>query len=204
MTMLHSHNGVASPSIVVLAGPNGAGKSTVAPLLLPGLLGVTEFVNADVIAQGLSGFNPAGAAITAGRLMLSRARELADRRRDFAFETTLASRSLAPWIESLIKVGYRFHLVFLWLPSADLAVARVAERAQSGGHHVPEETVRRRYEAGLRNYFKLYRPMASTWQFHDNSGLATIRRVAFGTGSQTRACLDSAQWKQIEERYGHA
>ncbi|TPW05455.1 MAG: hypothetical protein FD129_2766, partial [bacterium] len=86
----------------------------------------------------------------------------------------------------------------------DMAVARVAERVQSGGHHVPEETVRRRYEAGLKNYFELYRSMASTWQFHDNSGLATIRRVASGTGAQTRACLDSVQWNQIEERYGHA
>src|SRR5207245_5581410 len=121
------------PSIVILAGPNGAGKSTVAPALLRGALAVNEFVNADVIASGLSAFDPDSAAIAAGRVMLARIRELASQRVNFAFETTLASRSFAPWLRQLVTSGYSAHLVFLWLPSADFAVDRVAERVRTGG-----------------------------------------------------------------------
>ncbi|MCY2996183.1 MAG: hypothetical protein NTY19_51290 [Planctomycetota bacterium] len=99
----------------------------------------------------------------AGSIMHARLRELAARRRDFAFETTLASRSLAPWLAELVRGGYEFHLVFLWLPSEDFAVQRVADRVRMGGHSVPEATVRRRYERGLRNFFRLYQPLAATW-----------------------------------------
>jgi len=113
-------------------------------MLLNGTLGVTEFVNADVIAQGLSAFQPERAAFHAGRVMLKRLHYLAKERVDFAFETTLASSSFAPWIAKLKQSGYTFHLVFLWLPSADFAVARVAERVRMGGHDVPEETIRKR------------------------------------------------------------
>ena len=108
---------VRNPHIVVLAGPNGAGKSTVAPFLLRGTLQVREFVNADVIARGISGFEPHGAAIQAGRVMLSRLKRLAESRVDFAFETTLAGRGFARWIAGLVSTGYAFSLVFLWLPS---------------------------------------------------------------------------------------
>lgn len=119
-----------TPNLVVLAGPNGAGKSTAAPMLLRGTLGVTEFVNADVIAQGLSAFAPDRVALSAGRIMLRRLQELARQGVSFAFETTLASRSFAPWIRELAQTGYQFHLVFLWLPSADFAVQRVADRVR--------------------------------------------------------------------------
>ena len=157
------------PHLVVLAGPNGAGKTTIAPRLLKGKLGVSEFVNADLIAGGLSVFDPDMAAMAAGRVMLARLKELAARRVDFAFETTLASRSFAPWIAQLMATGYRFHL---GVP--------VAERPRSGrgpcrgpvrmgGHDVPEATVRRRYHAGLRNFFSLYSPLATTWEMIDNS-----------------------------------
>lgn len=144
-----------SPQVVVLAGPNGAGKSTSAPRLLRGALGVEEFVNADVIASGLSGFAPERVAMAAGRVMMQRLRGLAEARTNFAFETTLATRSFAPWLSCLISSGYVLHLVFLWLPSAEIAVARVQERVRRGGHHVPEDVVRRRYRAGLRNFFQL-------------------------------------------------
>src|SRR5690242_10389042 len=102
-------------------------------------------------SRGLSGFEPGRAAMAAGRIMLSRLRELARQRRTFAFETTLASRPFAPWLAELIGTGYQFHLIFLWLPSPDMAVARVAARIREGGHDVPEETIRRRHEAGLAN-----------------------------------------------------
>jgi predicted ABC-type ATPase len=142
------------PSVVVIAGPNGAGKSTSAPVLLQGPLQVTTFVNADVIARGLAGYAPDRAAIQAGRLMFEHLRQLARTGVDFAFETTLPSKSYASWLAELIKINYQFHLIFLWLPDADMAVARVQERVRLGGHDIPEETIRRRYDAGPRNFFR--------------------------------------------------
>lgn len=158
------------PNLVVIAGPNGAGKSTAAPLLIGKRLGITEFVNADVIAAGLSAYSPESVAIDAGRIMLKRVQQLADEGKDFAFETTLASRSFAPWIARLRRErGYRFHLSFLWIPSADMAVQRVAGRVRHGGHSVPPDHIRRRYERGLSNFFKLYSPIADSWEMHENT-----------------------------------
>src|SRR5438093_12249381 len=134
-----------SPLVIAIAGPNRAGKSTTAPSLLRDALRVSEFVNADAIAGGLSAFRPESVAIPAGRVMLERIRQLAKARADFAFETTLASRSIAPWLKRLKRGGYRVHILFLWLESADLAVNRVTARVRLGGHDVPEVTVRRRY-----------------------------------------------------------
>src|SRR5258706_12840601 len=148
------------PSLVVIAGPNGSGKSTAAPALLSGVLGVSEFVNADVIAQGLSAFNPERAAIAAGRIMLARIKELAAARESFAFETTLASRTFAPWITGLLANGYSFHLIFLWLPSPELAVELVVLRAHEVGHHVLYQVIRRRYTKGLHTFFSLYQSLA--------------------------------------------
>ena len=181
------------PSVVILAGPNGAGKSTVAPALLRGALAVNEFVNADVIASGLSAFDPDRAAIAAARVMLARIRELASQRVNFAFETTLASRSFAPWLRQLVTSGYSAHLVFLWLPSADFAVDRVAERVRTGGHNVPPEIVRRRYAAGLRNFFLLYQPLVSGWVLYDSSG-PVPRPVAEGLASHPPTVYDRDVW----------
>src|SRR5207247_5722706 len=119
---------------LVIGGPNAAGKTTTAPRLLQQALEVSEFVNADAIALGLSAFRPDTAALAAGRAMLARLQVLAESRADFAFETTLASRSFAPWLRRLRTSGYHVHLAFLALPDADLAVARVAGRVRSGGH----------------------------------------------------------------------
>ncbi len=186
-----------NPHVIVIAGPNGAGKSTTAPMLLKGTLGVTEFVNADVIAQGLSAFQPESAAFHAGRVMLERLHYLAKERVDFAFETTLASRSFAPWIAKLKQSGYTFHLVFLWLPSADFAVARVAERVRMGGHDVPEETIRRRYNKGIENFFRLYRPLSVTWRIYDNSEPSWPRIVADGRGDANETIYDPKTWSLI-------
>ena len=172
-------------------------KTTAAPLLLRGTLGVTEFVNMDVIAQGISAFDPERAALAAGKVMLTRLRELARQRASFAFETTLASRSFAPWIADLIEAGYRFHLVYLWLPSAGLAVRRVASRVRMGGHDVPEETIRRRYRKGLANFFHLYRPLSTTWRMYDNSHPTGPRLVATGKGKAPIVVQDEATWAQI-------
>ncbi|HEX5445353.1 MAG TPA: zeta toxin family protein [Pirellulales bacterium] len=189
------------PKVVVLAGPNGAGKTTAAQKLLHDLAGLQYFVNADWIARGLSGFNPDAAAIDAGRVMLARLRQLADMRATFAFETTLASRTFAPWIGDLCKSGYRFALIFLWLPSADHALARVADRVHAGGHAVPDETVRRRYLAGLRNFFELYQPLSTGWRFYDNSEPAEPRLLASGSGIIETAIADEATWTSIKSLY---
>jgi predicted ABC-type ATPase len=186
------------PHIIVIAGPNGSGKSTTAPSLLKGTLGVTEFVNADVIAEGLSAFQPEGAAFHAGRIMLERIHHLAKERVDFAFETTLASRTFAPWIDELKQTGYIFHLVFLWLPSAEFAVARVAERVRIGGHNVPEEIVRRRYNKGMSNFFQIYRPLADTWRLYNNSDQSGPDLIAAGGVNTQEVIYKSAIWNTVK------
>lgn len=189
------------PKLVVIAGPNGAGKSTIAPKLLAGTLDVLEFVNADVIAQGLSAFDPKRSAIAAGRILLARLEELASARRDFAFETTLASRSFAPWIARACG-DYRFHLVYVWLSSPDLACERVAGRKQRGGHGVPEKVIRRRYDRGLFNFFQLYRPLASHWRFLDNSQPAGPRLIASGRVGREDFVADAPLWEAIRTSCG--
>jgi predicted ABC-type ATPase len=179
------------PSAIALAGPNGAGKSTTGPSLVRDRLGVATYVDADLLARR-SGTSP----WEAGRVMIRELRRLAESRTSFAFETTLASRSFAPWIDDLRRAGWTFHLVFLWLPSPDFAVARVVDRVRRGGHAVPEEVVRRRYRTGLRNFFKLYRPLATTWSMYDNSGSAP-RLIADQKGT-----VELNLWSRIQEEAG--
>jgi predicted ABC-type ATPase len=159
-----------APRVVIIGGPNGAGKTTGAHKVLPGELALLQFVNADVIAAGLSGFAPETAAFQAGRIMLTRITELAKQRTDFSFETTLASRSFAPFLRRLKGEGYGVLVIYIWLRSPELAVGRVAARVRRGGHHVSAEDVRRRYARGLANFFELYRPVADSWILCDNSG----------------------------------
>ena len=188
--------------LVVLAGPNGAGKSTAADSILRGALQVDEFVNADVIARGLSGFLPDRSAMAAGRIMLARLNELAERQVSFAFESILASRTFAPWISRLVRRGYEFHLVFLWLPRAKVAVARVAERVRRGGHNAPEAIIRRRYHTVLRNFFDLYLPLAATWQVIDNSSGRTMV-IAEGCGTHAERIRYPGIWASIEQSTRH-
>lgn len=194
------NEGTSPPSIVVIAGPNGAGKSTIAPLFLRDLLGVREFVNADAIARGLSGFDADAAAIAAGRVMLARLRELQQRHSSFAFETTLASRSFAPRLANARRLGYRIHVVFLWLPSEEIAITRVRERVRQGGHDIPEDVVRRRYQRGLRNFFLLYMPLADRWTVYDNSAVEGPRQIATGGTRLQERCDDEDTWKAIRSQ----
>lgn len=163
-----------TPKIIVIAGCNGAGKSTIAPHLLRDAFGLKDFVNADTIAQGLSAFSPESVSMEAGRLMLKRLKDLANQQKSFAFETTLATRFYANWIADLEQKGFEFHLVFLWLESPELAIERVKERVRVGGHNIPEDVIYRRYFKGLRNFFRLYKPIAKTWSVYDNSENAEI------------------------------
>ncbi len=184
----------SSPQIIILAGPNGAGKSTLAPYLLRDRLGLMEFVNADVIASGLSAFDPEHAAMDAGRVMLHRLRELAAQKKNFAFETTLATRTYAKWLRQLKQEGYRINLIFVALDSADLAVQRVKARVAAGGHNIPEETIRRRYEKGVHNFFHLYQELAETWVVYHNSDWQTSRIMAEGEGQNIQAIYLPTQW----------
>lgn len=194
-------NHVDRPHVIVLAGPNGAGKSTAAPKVLPHLLGVGEFVNADVIAHGLSAFAPEKQAIEAGRIMLRRLRALAAAHENFAFETTLASRSFAPWLADLVRSGYEFELAFFFLPDPDMAVARVAQRVRGGGHHVPPDTIHRRYARGLWNLVNLYIPVASRWQVYNNGVTGRSTLIAAGRGMDVRTLADPTLWDAIWTRY---
>ncbi len=192
-----------TPNVIIIAGPNGAGKTTTAPALLRDVLDVPFFVNADVIAQGLSGFNPESAAMQAGRIMLERLKFLAADGADFAFETTLAARSYAAWIRTVQEMrSYSLHIVFLWLPSPEMAVARVRSRVSRGGHAIPEEVVRRRYDAGLRNFFTLYMPLTAPWRFYDNSLKSGPRLLARGSGENVLAIPAPRKWEDIRNRYG--
>jgi predicted ABC-type ATPase len=165
-------------NVIILAGPNGAGKTSSAPALLRDELRVAEFVNADVIARGLSGFSADRVAVEAGRIMLRRLDELAIAKQDFAFETTLSGRAFLSAIDRWRSVGYVVRIVYLWLESADVAIARVRRRVTEGGHSVPDETVRRRYHRGLENFASHYRFAADEWQLLDNTDPLDPRLVA--------------------------
>ena len=185
------------PQVVVIAGPNGAGKSTLAPFLLRDTFGVLEYVNADPIALGLSAFDSASMSVEAGRIVVTRLRDLAKRRKSFAFETTLASRFYAPWLRRLRESGFKFHLVFLWLSSIELAIERVEERVRSGGHSIPEEVIRRRYDRGLTNFFNLYQPLADTWAAYDNSGSGTPLLVSAGGENIPQRVIRPYTWNML-------
>ena len=185
------------PDVIVIAGPNGAGKSTLAPALLRDTFGILEFVNADTIAEGLSGFAPEDAAFDAGRVMLGRLHDLAAEGRDFAFETTLASRFYAGWLQDLRTQGYRSTLIFLWLESVELAIERVRERVRIGGHDIPEETIRRRYIRGLKNLFELYIPIVDGWSVRDNSSARSIEIVRYTTEAG-QLVFDEERWKNVQ------
>jgi predicted ABC-type ATPase len=186
-----------NPQVVIIAGPNGAGKSTLAPALLRDTFGLLEFVNADTISAGLSAFNVEAVVLEAGRVMLTRLRELADNKQSFAFESTLASRSYAPWLSRLKRAGYEFHLLFLWLNTPELAIQRVADRVRGGGHLVTESVVRRRYNRGLDNLSELYSPLADTWAVYDNSEKGSPLLIAVGEQQRNLRVVRPDLWKRV-------
>lgn len=158
------------PNLYVVAGPNGAGKTTFAKEFLPQEAECPEFVNADLIASGLSPFAPEREAIRAGRLMLERIRSLSSRGQNFGFETTLSGRTNIKLLRDLKEQGYKIHLYFLWIKSVKLALERIRTRVKEGGHDVSESVVRRRFRRSLSNFFQFYKPLADSWAIFDNSG----------------------------------
>lgn len=157
------------PKLYIISGCNGAGKTTASYSVLPDMLDCKEFVNADEIAKGLSPFQPEKVAIESGRIMLNRIKELMKQNIDFAFETTLASKTYKHLVTEAQTSGYFVTLLFFWLDSVDLAIERVKIRVSQGGHSIPEETIRRRYISGIDNLTKIYLPICDYWMIYDNS-----------------------------------
>ena len=157
-------------NVYIIAGPNGSGKTTFAREFLPRHAHCPNFVNADLIAQGLSPFLPAAAAIKSGRLVLEEIRGFARKQADFGFETTLSGKSYVNLFRALKAQGYKLHLFFLWVPGPELAVARIKDRVAEGGHHVPAQDVRRRFGRSIANFFTLYEPLLDSWMFFNNAG----------------------------------
>ncbi|MDD9874970.1 MAG: zeta toxin family protein [Gammaproteobacteria bacterium] len=182
------------PTVDVIGGPNGAGKTSLAYQLLPAAL-CRRFVNADEIAAGLSPFVVDAARVRAGRLMLRQIRELAAGREDFAFESTLSSRILVRFLRDLRRDGYRIHLTYLYLHSANLALQRVHSRVRCGGHGIPERDVERRYRRSMKNLGKDYLPLADQWRVYDNSAGA-LRVIARGDRCET-VISDQTTWQRM-------
>jgi predicted ABC-type ATPase len=155
--------------IIIIAGPNGAGKTTFAREYLPNEAACPVFVNADLIAAGLAPFAPETAAIKAARLMLREIRAHIEAKRSFAFETTLSGKTYATMIPGWRQLGYHITLIFLSLPDAEIAIARVAARVAAGGHNIPETTIRRRFKSGLNNFHQTYKGLVDSWALYDNS-----------------------------------
>lgn len=160
-----------SKKIVVIAGPNGAGKTTFAREFLPHEADCPLFVNADLIAEGISPFSPEHSGFHAGRLMIEEIKRHVLHSESFAFETTLSGRTYAKMIPDWQQLGYKVKLVFLYLPDVRIAIERVKNRVRQGGHNVPEKTIRRRYEKGWYNFQNIYKQLADAWVLFDNAGI---------------------------------
>ncbi len=186
------------PRLYIISGCNGAGKTTASYTVLPEMLHCKEFVNADEIARGLSPFNPESVAIEAGRLMLSRMDELLEEGIDFAFETTLATRSYASFIKRAQGKGYYVSLVYFWLESPELAIDRVKMRVAAGGHNIQEEVIRRRYRNGIKNLFSLYTPICDYWIVFDNSN-PPFKVIAKGNKNGTMMIINSSLYKILKD-----
>ncbi len=165
---------LAPPRIIIIAGPNGAGKTTFARSFLPAEAALPRFINADLIAAGLAPFAPESAAIRAGRLMLEEVARCVQRGESFAIESTLSGLGYLRHIAQWRALGYHVSLIFLTLPNAQAAIARVAERVRQGGHNIPEPVIRRRFAAGLHNFKHHYRQAVNDWMLYDNIGKTPV------------------------------
>ncbi len=186
------------PRLFIISGCNGAGKTTASYTLLPEMLECSQYVNSDEFAKGLSPFDPGSVSVQASRLMLMRIKYLLRRKEDFSIETTLATRSLLKMIAEAQHEGYTVTLMYFWLNSPDLAVARVKARVAAGGHNIPEETVRRRYRVGLGYFFRDYAPICDRWILADNSKVP-FRVIAEGHRTEVTVMRDMETYRTIKE-----
>jgi predicted ABC-type ATPase len=191
-----------NPNVYIIAGPNGAGKTTFARKFLPKYANCKVFINADLIAQGLSPFAPERVAFRAGRLTLEEIETQAERREDFGFETTLSGRGHLELIQGLKKRGFEVNIFYLWVSDEELTLARIKERVSLGGHDVPKDVVERRFGRSISNFLGPYRQLADHWVLFDNSG-AVPREIA--TSRRRKLHLqDERLYNEIVARYGEA
>ena len=186
------------PRLYIISGCNGAGKTTASYSLLPEMLDCREFVNSDEFAKGLSPFDPSKASIQASRYMLTKIRYLLRKQKDFAVETTLATRTLLKTARMAQDAGYTVTLLYFWLNSPDLAVERVKARVETGGHDIPEETIRRRYSVGIYYFFNYYAPICERWILADNSQIP-FRVIAEGSKGDVMNIKDEETYMKIKE-----
>lgn len=184
------------PRLYIISGCNGAGKTTASYTMLPEMLECSEFVNSDEFAKGLSPFQPEKASIQASRYMITKIRYLLKRQRDFGIETTLATRTLLKTIRMAQAAGYTVTLLYFWLNSPELAIERVAARVETGGHNIPEETIRRRYRVGIDYFFHDYAPICERWILADNSQIP-FRVIAEGSKNDLINIKDETTYDKI-------
>ena len=191
---------MSHPNLYIIAGPNGAGKTTASYTLLPEMLNCLNFVNADEIARGLSPFSPEVVDVQSARIMLQRIDELLAQKVDFAIETTLATRSYVQLVARAQGLGYRVHLLFFYLESPEQAIQRVAQRVSEGGHNIPEEVIRRRYDRGLYNLVNLYVPICDSVFIYNNA--TTPARIIARKENRAEKIepLENNMWNQITQK----
>lgn len=183
--------------LYIISGCNGAGKTTASYSLLPEMLDCREFVNSDEFAKGLSPFKPENASIQASRYMLMKIRYLLKNQKDFAVETTLATRTLLKTARMAQDMGYSVTLLYFWLNSPELAIERVRARVEAGGHNIPEETIIRRYHVGIDYFFHYYAPICERWILADNSQIP-FRVIAEGSKSDVINIKDEATYAKVK------
>jgi len=187
-----------SKDIFILGGPNGAGKTTAARVLLPAFLNEHEFLNADEIAREISPHDPESAAIAAARELILRMRGLIQRNKSFAIETTCSGRSYIPIFKACKEQGWRFNFLYLWIPSPEISIARVAQRVMEGGHGIASDVIHRRFRTSIWNMLHLYLPLADTAAIYDNSHQQRILIAERESGLPLRI-LDPDRWSRLEE-----
>lgn len=188
-------------TIYIISGCNGAGKTTASLTILPEILNCKEFVNADNIAFGLSPFQPEKVAFEAGRIMLERIETLLKLNENFAFETTLSTKSYKHRLLEAKENGYTVKLLFFWLPSIEMAINRVAIRVSEGGHNIPTEVITRRYSRGIENLFKIYIPLCDDWAVFDNSN-NTPELIAEGINSEA-IVTNKESWNLLKSKISY-
>jgi predicted ABC-type ATPase len=193
---------LVAKNIFMIAGPNGSGKTTTAMALIPHSAIIYEFINADEIARGLAPKHTESVSLIASKLMLSRLKELLAANKNVAFETTGAGTNYVKHLRAAQSKGYKVHLLFLWLSSPGLAVQRVKQRVVQGGHHIPEETIRRRYFLGLKNLMRYYLPLSDKAIILDNSVCESNKLIAKKESKDSLIIKDANIWKGIEKVHG--
>lgn len=187
------------PNLYIIAGCNGAGKTTASYTMLPEILECKEFVNADSIAAGLSPFNPESVALEAGRIMLQRIDTLMNEGVDFAFETTLATKSYVSFVKQAKSLGYKATLLYFWLSSPEFAMQRVKDRVARGGHNIPQDVIERRYYRGISNLNKLYKLVCNNWFVINNMNGVSYEEIDSGN-SENEKVISNKEHKDLSEK----